>query len=81
VWARPPLLALLIGLVVAAAGYGALRVLLSLRAWAGDFPSTDRAASWVHLATTILAAAFLVAVWGLWTMVRALLDLGSRREL
>jgi hypothetical protein len=36
----------------------------------------------VHLATTILTvAAFLVVVWGLWTIVRALLDLGSRREL
>jgi Predicted membrane protein (DUF2207) len=82
VWGRSPLPAFLIGLLVAAAGYGALRVFLSLLAWAGDFPSTDRAASWVHLATTILVVtAFLVAVWGLWTIVRALLDLGSRWEL
>jgi hypothetical protein len=42
VWGRSPLPALLIGLLVAVVGYGALRVFLSLRAWAGDFPSTDR---------------------------------------
>jgi hypothetical protein len=42
----------------------------------------DQVAGWVRTAATVLAvAALLVAAWGAWTMLRAVLDLVSRREV
>jgi hypothetical protein len=81
-WGRPPLPGFLIGLAVAGAGYGLLRLLLSLRGWTDGLPSGDEAGNWVRLLATILAViASVILAWGGWTALRALLDLGSRREV
>jgi hypothetical protein len=56
--------------------------MLGLRGWTDGYAETDAAAGWVRTASTLLAvAALLVAAWGVWTMVRAVLDLVSRREV
>jgi hypothetical protein len=82
VWGRPPLLAFLVGVAMAGAGYGLLRLMLSLRGWTGDLPSGDAAGNWVRLAATVMVVVGVVVLaWGGWTMLRALLDLGSRREV
>jgi len=81
-WGRPPVVALLVGLAAAGAGYGLLRLMLSLRGWADGLPSGDEAGGWVRLVATVLAViALAVLGWGGWTALRALLDLGSRREV
>jgi len=81
-WGRPPLLAFLVGVAVAGAGYGLLRLMLSLRGWTEGLPSGDAVGGWVRLVATVLAVFALgVGAWGVWTMLRALLDLGSRREV
>jgi Predicted membrane protein (DUF2207) len=81
-WGRKPPLAFLVGLVMAGAGYLGLRLMLGLRGWTDGYAETDAAAGWVRTASTLLAlAALLVAAWGVWTMVRAVLDLASRREV
>jgi hypothetical protein len=75
-WGRPPVVAFLVGLGVAGGGYLLLRLMLSLRG------ATGEAGGWVGLATTILAlAALAVLGWGGWTALRAVVDLGSRREI
>jgi hypothetical protein len=64
------------------AGYVGLRLMLGLRGWTDGYAEADQAARWVRTASTLLAvAALLVAGWGVWTMLRALLDLVSRREV
>jgi Predicted membrane protein (DUF2207) len=81
-WGRRPPLAVLVGLVEAVAGYVGLRLMLGLRGWTDGYAETDQAARWVRTASTLLAvAALLVAGWGMWTMLRAVLDLVSRREV
>jgi hypothetical protein len=79
-WGRKPPLAFLVGLVQAVAGYVGLRLMLGLRGWTDGYAEADQAARWVRTASTLLAvAALLVAGWGVWTMLRAMLDLVSRR--
>ena len=81
-WGRKPPLAFLVGLVQAVAGYVGLRLMLGLRGWTDGYAEADQAARWVRTASTLLAvAALLVAGWGVWTMLRAVLDLVSRREV
>jgi Predicted membrane protein (DUF2207) len=81
-WGRKPPLAFLVGLVQAVAGYAGLRLMLGLRGWTDGYAEADQAARWVRTASTLLAvAALLVAGWGVWTMLRAVLDLVSRREV
>jgi Predicted membrane protein (DUF2207) len=81
-WRRRPPLAFLVGLAQAVAGYVGLRLMLGLRGWTDGFAEADQAARWVRTASTLLAvAALLVAGWGVWTMLRAVLDLVSRREV
>jgi len=81
-WGRTPVLAALVGLAQAGAGYLALRLMLGVRGWTDGFPGTDRAAGWVRAGATVLAvAALLVAAWGAWTVLRAVLDLASRRQV
>jgi hypothetical protein len=81
-WGRKPPLAVLVGLVQAVAGYVGLRLMLGLRGWTDGYAEADQAARWVRTASTLLAvAALLVAGWGVWTMLRAMLDLVSRREV
>ena len=81
-WGRKPPFAFLVGLVQAVAGYVGLRLMLGLRGWTDGYAEADQAARWVRTASTLLAvAALLVAGWGVWTMVRAVLDLVSRREV
>jgi hypothetical protein len=81
-WGRRPPLAFLVGLAQALAGYVGLRLMLGLRGWTDGFAEADQAARWVRTASTLLAvAALLVAGWGVWTMLRAVLDLVSRREV
>jgi hypothetical protein len=68
--------AFLVGLGVAGGGYLLLRLMLSLRG------ATDQAGGWVGLVATVLAlAALAVLGWGGWTALRAVVDLGSRREV
>jgi hypothetical protein len=75
-WGRPPVVAFLVGLAMAGAGYLLLRLLLSLRG------ATGEAGGWVGLVVTVLAlAALAVLGWGGWTALRAVVDLGSRREV
>jgi hypothetical protein len=82
VWGRPPVIAFLIGLAMAGAGYLLLRLMLSLRGWTDGLPSGDEAGYWVRLVATVLAVvAVAVLGWGGWTALRALVDLGSRREV
>jgi hypothetical protein len=82
VWGRPPVVAFLIGLAMAGAGYLLLRPMLSLRGWTDGHPSGDEAGYWVRLVATVLAVvAVAVLGWGGWTALRALVDLGSRREV
>jgi len=81
-WGRKPPAAVLVGLVEAVAGYVGLRLMLGLRGWTAGHAEADQAARWVRTASTLLAvAALLVAGWGVWTMLRAVLDLVSRREV
>ena len=81
-WGRTPPLAFLVGLAQAVAGYVGLRLMLGLRGWTDGYAEADQAARWVRTASTLLAvAALLVAGWGVWTMLRAVLDLVSRREV
>ena len=81
-WGRRPPLAFLVGLVETVAGYVGLRLMLGLRGWTDGYAEADQAARWVRTASTLLAvAALLVAGWGVWTMLRAVLDLVSRREV
>ncbi len=81
-WGRKPPLAFLVGLVEAVAGYVGLRLMLGLRGWTDGYAEADQAARWVRTASTLLAvAALLLAGWGVWTMLRAVLDLVSRREV
>ena len=81
-WGRKPPLAVLVGLVEAVAGYVGLRLMLGLRGWTDGYAETDQAARWVRTGSTLLAvAALLLAGWGVWTMLRAVLDLVSRREV
>jgi Predicted membrane protein (DUF2207) C-terminal domain len=82
VWGRPPVVEFLIGLAMAGAGYLLLRLMLSLRGWTDGLPSGDEAGDWVRLVATVLAVvAVAVLGWGGWTALRALVDLGSRREV
>jgi hypothetical protein len=79
---RKPPLAVLVGLVEAVGGYVGLRLMLGLHGWTDGYAETDQAARWVRTGSTLLAvAALLVAGWGVWTMLRAVLDLASRREV
>jgi hypothetical protein len=56
--------------------------MLGLRGWTDGYAEADQAARWVRTASTLLAVAdLLVAGWGVWTMLRAVLDLVSRREV
>ena len=81
-WGRKPPLAFLVGLAQAVAGYVGLRLMLGLRGWTDGYAEADQAARWVRTASTLLAvAALLVAGWGVWTMLRAVLDLVSRRQV
>jgi hypothetical protein len=81
-WGRKPPFAFLVGLFQAVAGYVGLRPMLGLRGWTDGYAEADQAARWVRTASTLLAvAALLVAGWSVWTMVRAVLDLVSRREV
>jgi hypothetical protein len=81
-WGRKPPLAFLVGLVQAVAGYLGLRLMLGLRGWTDGYAEADQAARWIRTASTLLAVvALLVAGWGVWTMLRAVLDLVSRREV
>jgi hypothetical protein len=74
--------ALLVGVAVAGAGYGLLRLMLSLRGWTDGLGSGDEAGGWVRLMATVVAVVALAVLgWGGWTALRALLDLGSRREV
>ena len=69
-------------LATAGAGYLAVRLMLGVRSWTDGYPDADQAAGWVRTASTALAVAgLLVAAWGAWTMLRAILDLVSRREV
>ncbi|HTE67150.1 MAG TPA: hypothetical protein VK942_00095 [Actinomycetes bacterium] len=82
IWGRKPAIAILVGLAVAGAGYGVLRLMLGLRDWADGFTEADQAAGWVQAAAAVLAVtAVLVAAWGVWTMLRAVLDLVSRQQV
>jgi hypothetical protein len=81
-WGRRPPVAFLVGLATAGAGYVALRLMLGVRAWTEGQLDIDQAAGWMRTAATVLAVAvLLVAAWGAWTMLRAVLDLVSRREV
>jgi predicted membrane protein DUF2207 len=81
-WGRKPALAFLVGLVQAGAGYAVLRLMLGLRGWTDGYVEVDQAARWARLVATVLAVlALLVVAWGAWTMLRAALDLVSRREV
>jgi hypothetical protein len=65
IWGRKPAIAILVGLAVAGAGYGVLRLMLGLRDWADGFTEADQAAGWVQAAAAVLAVtAVLVAAWG-----------------
>jgi hypothetical protein len=79
VWGRPPVVALLVGVGVAGGGYVLLRLMLWLRG------ATGEAGDWVGLVVTVLALAVLAVLavlgWGGWTALRAVVDLGSRREV
>jgi hypothetical protein len=56
--------------------------MLGLRGWTDGYVEVDQAARWVRLVATALAVlAVLVVAWGAWTMLRAALDLISRREV
>jgi hypothetical protein len=57
-------------------------LMLGLRGWTAGYAEADHAARWVRTASTLLAvAAPLVAGWGVWTILWAVLDLVSRREV
>jgi hypothetical protein len=74
--------AFLVGLAMAGGGYVLLRLMLSLRGWTDGLASGDEAGRWVRLVATVLAVvAVAVLGWGGWTALRALVDLGSRREV
>jgi hypothetical protein len=76
-WGRPPVVAFLVGLAMAGAGYLLLRLMLSLRGATGE-----AGGGWVGVVVTVLAlAALAVLGWGGWTALRAVVDLGSRREV
>lgn len=76
VWGRPPVVALLFGLGVGGGGYLLLRLMVSLRG------ATDEPGDWVRVVATVLALVALVVLgWGGWTALRAVVDLGSRREV
>jgi Predicted membrane protein (DUF2207) len=76
VWGRPPVVAFLVGLGAAGGGYLLLRLMLSVRG------ATDEPGNWVGPVASVLAlAALAVLGWGGWTALRALVDLGSRREV
>jgi hypothetical protein len=81
-WGRPPVVAFLVGLAMAGGGYLLLRLMLSLRGATDGVSSGDEVGDWVRLVATVLAlAALAVLGWGGWTALRAVVDLGSRREV
>lgn len=66
---------------MAGAGYVGLRLMLGLRGWTDGYPAGD-AAGWIRAGSTVLAVAALpVVAWGVWTMLRAALDLISGQEI
>ena len=84
---RHPVASALVGIVVGAAAWYALRGLRSLRdrldrgAGFGLGPDLDARLDngWTRLALLVLVAgAAVLLVWGAWTVVRAALDLGAR---